>query len=91
MVRHSHELEFHVSDERGTATTIFSNFDKAAGFAITRSGSSGVTMQIDVITWSRAAAKKWGGESSVEIYEEDPDTSVHERILVKAESLGHVR
>ena len=83
-------LEFHVDDERGQGTTIFTNFDKAAGFALSRACSTGNEMQIDVVTWSKAAARAWGGDTSVEIYEEDPDASVHERIIIKAESIGRI-
>ena len=83
-------LEFHVTDERGQGTTIFTNFDKAAGFALSRACSTGNEMQIDVVTWSKAAARSWGGDAAVEIYEEDPDASVHERIIIKAESIGRI-
>lgn len=83
-------LEFHVSDERGQGTTIFTNFDKAAGFALSRACSTGNEMQIDVVTWSKAAARAWGGDNAVEVYESDPEASVHERILIKAQALGHI-
>ena len=86
----SHDLEFHVSDEGSTATTIFSNFDEACGFAVARCCNSGVTVHVDVVAWTRAAARKWGGDSGVETYDADPEASVHERVVVKAESLGRV-
>lgn len=86
------DLEFHISKENDSrAEKILTNFDAAAGYAIGRAASTGDTMVIDVVTWSRAAARAWGGEHAVEVYEEDPDASVHERIVIKAESLGHVR
>ena len=84
------DLEFHVSYERGQATTIFTSFDKAAGFALSRACGSGVEMQIDVVTWSKAAARAWGGDNAVEVYESDPEASVHERILIKAQVLGRI-
>ena len=86
----SRDLEFQVSDEGGTATTTFASFDKACGFAVARCCSSGVTMHIDVIAWSKAAARKWGGNASVEVYEEDPEASVHDRIVIKAEAQGRI-
>jgi hypothetical protein len=49
-----------------------------------------VNVHIDVVTWSRAAAKKWGGEYGLEVYDSDPEASVHDRIVIKAESQGHV-
>ena len=84
------ELEFHVNDERGQGATIFTNFDKAAGFALSQACYTGNEIQIDVVTWTKAAARAWGGDNSVEIYEEDPDASVHERIIIKAESIGRI-
>lgn len=86
----SHDLEFHVSDEGSTDSTIFHDFDKACAFAASRSMSTGGTMTIDVVTWTRKAARDWGGEAAAESYDEDPEASVHDRLLIKAESLGHV-
>ena len=90
MPNRSHDLEFHVSDKDGTASTIFHNFDKAAGFAVSRCCTSGVTAVIDVVTWTRAAARKWGGEAGEETYDDDPEASVHERIVIRAYAQGHV-
>jgi hypothetical protein len=84
------DLEFHVGDEAGTTTTRFKTFDKAAGFAVARCCGTGSPVVIDVITWSRAAARAWGGEAAVEQYETDPEASVHERIVVRAEALGRI-
>ena len=90
MPARAHDLEFHVSDEQSTASTIFHNFDKACGFAVARCCNAGVTVHVDVVTWTRAAARKWGGEHGEETYDADPEASVHERVVVKAESLGRV-
>ena len=86
----SRDLEFHVSDEGDTAATIFHNFDKAAGFAVSRSVSTGLTVHVDVVTWTKTAARRWGGDAAVEVFEEDPEASVHERIVIKASALGKV-
>jgi len=48
-------------------------------------------VNVDVIVYSRAAARAWGGDSAVEVYDADPDASVHERIVIRAESLGRIR
>ena len=88
--RKNSDLEFHVGDERGEVTEHFTDFNKAAGFAVSRCCSGGGQVVIDVITWTRAAARKWGGESGEETYDADPDASVHERIVIKAEALGRV-
>ena len=90
MPNRSHDLEFHVGDERGEATQIFHDFNKAAGFAVSRCCSGGGKVVIDVVTWSRTAARLWGGEAGEETYDLDPDASVHERIVIKAEALGRV-
>lgn len=84
------DLEFHVSDEDHTNTKIFLAFDKAAGYAVARACSHGINVNINVVTWTRAAAKKWGGEYGLEVYDSDPEASVHDLIVVKAESQGHV-
>jgi hypothetical protein len=86
---HSHDLEFHVAPEGSFDTKIFHNFDKAAGHALALA-CSGRTALIDVVTFTKAAARRWGGDAAVDVYEEDPEASVHDRIVVKAESLGRV-
>jgi hypothetical protein len=45
---------------------------------------------IDVVTWTRAAAVKYAGSDGGDIYDEDPEASVFERIEVKARSFGRV-
>jgi hypothetical protein len=90
MPRKSSNLEFHVSPEGSFDTQIFTNIKEASVHAISLSVSRGQAVHIDVITWTKAAARKWAGDSGVEIYNEDPEASVHERIVVKAEALGRV-
>lgn len=88
-------LEFHVSEEGSRAagstnTKIFASFDKAAGHAVALSVARGAPMVIDVVTWTRAAARKWGGDDAVEVFDDDPDASVHERVVVRADAQGKV-
>ena len=90
MPHKSSNLEFHVGAENTTDAKIFTNFKEACAAAISEACSHGVTMHIDVITWTKAAARKWAGDYGVEVYNEDPDASVHERIVIKAEATGHV-
>ena len=80
-------LEFHVDRPDGT-TAIETKFDKAAGLAISISCSNGEPVNIDVVAWSRSAAKAWSGD--VESYDDDPDSSVFDRIVVRAESIGRI-
>jgi len=84
------DLEFHVDKPNGT-TAVLASFDKACGLAAGISASNGQPVNVDVIVYSRAAARAWGGDTAVEVYVEDPDASVHERIVIRAESLGRIR
>lgn len=85
------DLEFHVGpDGIHTPQKICKTFKDAAQYAISMSVGTGQPMTIDVVTWTRAAAKAWGGDSAVEVFNEDPDASIHERIIIKAESEGRI-
>ena len=77
-------LSFEIKDRS------FSTFGDAAEFAIAHSASTGEKVEIDVIALSRSAAKAWGGNHGVEEYDEDPEASVHDRIVVQAKSLGRI-
>jgi hypothetical protein len=68
----------------------FDTFDEAAGHAIAMAVSDGRKKEIDVIVWSKAGARWFAGDYGVEVYEEDPEASVFERIEVKAESFGRI-
>jgi hypothetical protein len=85
------DVEFAVSSEDGREVQrYFSTSGEASENAVAMSMSTGEAAVIDVIVSSKAGAKWYGGDYAVEIYEDDPDASVHERIIVRAESLGHV-
>lgn len=85
------DLEFHVSAEKGGfKSTVHKTFPKACADAISQAASSGVTMYIDVVAWSKAAARSWAGDHGVEVYAEDPEASIHERIVITADSLGRI-
>jgi hypothetical protein len=85
----SKDLEFAV-DDVGGRERIFKSFDEAAAFAVSIAASTGRTVNLDVLTWSRAAARKWQGDSGAEAYDEDPEASVFERIEIRADSVGRV-
>ena len=82
-------LEFHVDDCAGEPR-VFVSFGEAAGFALAIATSNGKTVTLDVVAWTEAAARAWGGDDAAESYREDPDASVFERIEVRANSLGRV-
>lgn len=86
---YSGDLEFHVLN-RGDDLKTFSKFDEAAGLAVAMSASDGRPATIDVVVWSRAGARKYGGDYAVERYLEDPEASVFDRITIRAESRGRI-
>ena len=90
MARNRHkDLEFAVDDANGEER-IFKDFDEAAGFAVSIAATGREDVYIDVLAWSRGAAKAWGGDDAAEQYDEDPEASVFERIEIKADILGRV-
>ena len=83
------DVEYAVDDFSGNER-IFKKFDEAAGFAIAKAASRGEDVNLDVLVWSRAGAKWYQGDDGAEVYDEDPDASVFERIIVRANSIGRV-
>ena len=77
-------LSFEVEEQK------FSTFRDAAEFAVAHSALTGKKVEIDVITLSLSAAEAWAGDFGVEVYEENPEASVHERIVVQARSQGSI-
>lgn len=83
------DLEFAVENKAGREQ-IFKTFDAACGYAVGLAAMDGEEHHVDVLCWSRAAARAWGGEDGAEQYDDDPDASVHDRITVRAEHVGRV-
>ncbi len=88
MAKLHRDVEIQIDDASGHART-FHNFDEAAGFALSLA-VSGRTVEMDVLIYSAAGARAWGGEDAVEEYREDPEASVFERIEITANSLGRI-
>lgn len=85
------DVEFQVSPARSTDIIgTYKTFDEAAGVAVARSASTGEKVEINVLIYSKAGARWYGGDHALEEYDADPDASVHDRIVVKAESTGRV-
>jgi hypothetical protein len=82
-------LEFAVDDSSGHER-IFHTFEEAAAFAISLATSTGAKVNLDVLAWDRKAAKAWGGDYAAEEYDADPDASVHDRIVIRADSQGRI-
>lgn len=89
MAKSHKDVEFSV-DDAGGKERIFKTFDEAAGFAVAIAGSTGKTVNLDVLIYSKAGARAWGGDDAVEEYESDPDASVSERIEITAQSVGRI-
>lgn len=82
------DVEFAVDDASGRER-IFKTFDEAAGFAVSLA-ASGRTVDLDVLIWSVAGARAYGGDDAVELYNEDPEASVFERLEITVNSVGRV-
>ena len=82
-------VEFAVDDAGGNQR-IFKQFDAASGFAVGVSAMSGKKVNVDVLIYSVSGARWWGGDEAVEQYRDDPDASVSDRIVLRAESVGKV-
>lgn len=82
-------LEYAVDDCSGHQR-VFKLPNEAAGFAVSVAMTGKQDVYIDVLTWTRAAAIAYGGDDAGQVYDEDPDASVHDRIRVTAESIGRV-
>ena len=87
-------FEFAVDDVNGHLSNIrqhtFDTFGEACAFAVGLAASHGEAVNVDVLAYSEADAKAWGGDTAVESYREGLDASVLERIVVKAESVGRI-
>jgi hypothetical protein len=83
------DFEFSVEDDSGRER-IFKKFNEAAGFAVGMAVSQEKDVNLDVLCWTKAGARAWGGDCGVEQYNEDPEASVFERFVIRAKSVGRV-
>ena len=83
------DLEYQLEDAGG-ATRTFKSFEDACALAVSVAASDGRPVNLDVLCWSRAAARVYGGDAGAEIYDEDPEASVFDRIVIRAESQGRI-
>lgn len=83
------DVEFAVDHPRGEEH-IFKTFDEAVGFAAGVALSTGTRIELDVLVMTRAGAEWWGGSDGAEAYEDDPDASVFDRLIVNVSSQGRV-
>ena len=83
------DVEFSVDDASGKER-IFTSFDEACGFAVALAAGDGRPRNVDVLIHSVAGALAWGGDYAAEQYLEDPDASVSDRIVIRADHQGRV-
>jgi hypothetical protein len=87
------DVEFQVapaSDHSHRVSKSFKTFTEAASEAVATSVMHGEPVVIDVIVWSPSGARWYGGDDAVALYKDDPETSVFERIVVKADGQGRI-
>lgn len=84
------DVEFAVDDSRGHDEHIFKTFDEAVVFAAGQALTTGVRTELDVLVHSREGAVWWAGSDGGEQYDEDPEASVFDRLVIKITSQGRV-
>lgn len=88
MARVHRDVEFEVHHGNGK-TDRYGDFEGAAARALDLALAHGKSV-IDVIVWSQAGARAYGGSDGVASYKEDPEASVFERIELKVNLVGRV-
>lgn len=83
------DVDFHVSDGSGRDLR-YDTMEDAAATAIALAVSHGMPVTIDVVVHSASGARWLSGDYGVEVYSEDPEASVFERIVVRADSQGRI-
>lgn len=87
MARTHKDVEYHV--EGSAATEVFTDPEKAfaaVGHWCIAYGQA----RLDVVIWSKAGAKAYGGDDAVKEYEDDPEASVFERFDFRCNAVGRV-
>ena len=82
------DVEYSVERVHGS-DYVTHDWDSAVAVAFSIACSTGEAT-LDVLIWSEAGAKAWGGEDAVATYRDDPDASVHERLTIRVTSQGRV-
>ena len=83
------EVDFAGKPKRTDGPFYTHDYGEAASMAIAMA-ASGRPVHLDELISSEAGARAWGGDEAVEQYREDPDASVHDRVVVRTESKGRV-
>lgn len=85
------DVEFHVElAGRDNTVKVFKTFDKAASHALMLALTHGIPVYVDAVVWSAAGARWYGGSDAVDQYNEDPEASVFDRMVVRVDMQGRV-
>jgi hypothetical protein len=82
------DVEYQIDCPNGKTET-FKTFDQAASLAVSIA-ASGRPCNIDVLVYSKAGARFVAGDEGVEEYNEDPDASVFQRLVVSVDVQGRI-
>jgi hypothetical protein len=86
------DVEFHIDRwhrEHGS-TIVAHSYTDACQLAVTECIAHGVTVKLDVVVWSEAGAKAYGGDDAASQYRNNPHDSVFERFEVKVNNVGRI-
>jgi hypothetical protein len=81
------DVEFSIT--LGHKEVVFETLDEAAPYVLSAALADGRAF-LDVLVHSEEGAAWYGGDEARELYEDDPEASMFERIEVRASSLGRV-
>lgn len=85
MPKNTHkDVEFHVQ------TQVYKTFKEACFHAVSRASCGEADITIDIVIWSKAGARWWGGDDAVTAYQEDSEASVFERLEISVNNVGRV-
>jgi hypothetical protein len=73
----------------GTSERVFTDFDEALSFAFAAGLGIGKVI-IDVLVYSEAGARAFGGDDAVTEYRDDPEASVFRRVELTVNDMGRV-
>lgn len=85
---YSGDLEFHVDLPSGEVN-IYETVDDAAPDVLITALTRG-ECTLDVVVFSKAGARAYGGDDAVDEYKEDPEASVFDRFEITVNNLGRV-
>ena len=76
------DVEYEVYDSSGRFPSVFRTFSEAAGFALMDGVPQGIVMNIDVLVYSEAGARFWGGQEAAVQYRRGLESDLIARIEV---------